>query len=141
MLCRGETRENSRDAIRDGLHGNSTVFVINVATVDAKSEIATAFITRTMRQNGWKKSGDTQRFHSLRGVYVKEFENPPTGNVLKFATEDYTKVRNLIQEGIQEFVKNAEQPAKVHTMLTQGVLYDEERIEMLEFPYADADPM
>ena len=137
LLCRGMTREAVRDEIRDG--SNSTVFVMNVSTANAKSESATPFITRTMKENGWRKSSDQRSFHGLRGVYIKKFKNPNTGNVLQCAAKDYTKVRNLIQQGIQKYVKDAEQLAEVHAMLTQALLYDEEKIEMLEFPFADDD--
>lgn len=132
------TREQTCDEARAGIQGNSTVFAVNLVTVKTRPETSTNFVHPTMWRNGWKKSGDEKRFHCLRGVYIKRFENPITGNVLQSAEEDFSQVRNALSQGIQAYAQ-PEQTAEIHMMLTQVLLYDEMRMKMMDLPFTNED--
>ncbi len=84
-----------------------------------------------MKKYKWNKVSGEGNYQGLRGLYLKEFKHSSLVDVKK----DYKKVIGVLRGGIVEYAKEAGKDAAVHSILVEGVLYDERRMDMLNLPF------
>ncbi len=121
----------------------ATLYLISIAT--NKTLNSAKYIKDIMKDHGWRKASENEKYEGLRGLYLKEFDPPNDGHVLADAERDYSEVIGVIQGGIQRYAKPTEadpevrEVAKIHSRLLEGVLCNQERMNMLNFPFANVE--